>query len=114
MSKLISFFAIILIIFSIFISFYGVAYASDIDMNLVANETLDEATGDENVLADENIVTDDTLDQQSSTTEDIISPTGVSATVEEGLGLTNILNILLITVGVILILLSIAIIIRLK
>lgn len=109
MSKFISFFSIILIIFSMFISFYGVAYASNIDMNLVAHETSNEATNDENS------VTEDIADSQpSTTTEEIASPTGVSATAEEGLGFTNILNILLITVGVILILLSIAIIIRLK
>lgn len=108
MSKSISFFAIILIIFSIFISFYGVVYASNIDMNLVANET---TTSDENAIDSPST---DTEPQASTSTEEITPPSSVSATTEEGLGLTNILSILLITVGVILILLSIAIIIRLK
>lgn len=106
MSKSIKFFSIILIFFSIFISFYGVAHASDIDMNLVADQTSEES------ISDENATTEDI--QNSTDTGTVIPQTGVSATTEEGLGLSNILNILLITVGVVLILLSIAIIIRLK
>lgn len=113
MSKSIKFFAIILIIFSILISFYEVVYASAIDMNLVANETSNESTNDENAITYDN-PTDDTGLQSSTTPDEITPPSSVSATVEEGLGFANILSILLITVGVILILLSIAIIIRLK
>ena len=46
--------------------------------------------------------------------DSITSPVSVGSIEEEGLGLSNILSILLITVGVVLILLAIAIIIRLK
>lgn len=111
MSKSVKFFAIILIIFSIFISFYGVVHASNIDMNLTANET---TANNENEMIDNDNSIDNIDSQTSTSTDEITPPSSVSATVEEGLGLTNILSILLITVGVILILLSIAIIIRLK
>ncbi len=111
MSKSIKFFSVILIIFSMFISFYGVVHASNINMNLVANETA--TNEDENAIVDNNPI-DASESQTSTSADEIIPPSSVSATVEEGLGLANILSILLITVGVILILLSIAIIIRLK
>ena len=45
---------------------------------------------------------------------DTLQPTDVNTVEESGLGVTNIINILVITVGVILILLAIATIIRLK
>lgn len=108
MLKSIKFFAIILIIFSMFISFYSV-YASSIDMNLVSNEMSNQNTVDDEI-------DNDNMDSQNLTQsgDEIVPPSSVGATAEDGLGLTNILNILLITVGVILILLSIAIIIRLK
>ena len=93
MSKSIKIFSIILIIFSLFISFYGVYATTDIDMNLETND------GNDVTLTDE---------------DSYIPPSSVGATVEEGLSFSNILNILLITVGVVLILLAIAIIIRLK
>ena len=113
MSKLIKIFSIILIIFSILISFYGVVHATDINMNLtenvIENENIDET--DENAIVDDNLVDDTQVTEYMST---VIPASAVTATVEEGLGLTNILSILLITVGVILILLAIAIIIRLK
>lgn len=110
MSKSIKIFSIFLIIFSIFISFYSV-YASDINMNLVSDETTEnEAIEDSNSAVD-----DTTIDTQLPSDSDSITPPfSVGAVVEEGLGLSNILSILLITVGVILILLAIAIIIRLK
>ena len=115
MSKSIKIFSMILIIFSILISFYGVVHASDINMNLAENVTENENIDE----TDENAIVDDTSpvadDMQATTdTSTITPPYSVSATAEEGLGLTNILSILLITVGVILILLAIAIIIRLK
>lgn len=107
MQKFIKIFSIILIIFSIFISFYSV-HASDIDMNLVANED----TEDTNSITDD--ATNNTQTQLSSNSDSITPPSSVGAITEDGLGLSNILSILLITVGVILILLAIAIIIRLK
>lgn len=105
MSNSIKLFSIILIIFSIFISFYSV-YASNIDMNLVSNEITS------NEIIDANIT--DTETQSPSDLDSILSASSVGAVTEEGLGLSNILSILLITVGVVLILLAIAIIVRLK
>lgn len=113
MSKSIKFFSIILIMFSIFISFYSV-YASDINMNLVSNETnSNEIIEDDNsILVDD--TTNDVQTQLPTDTDSLTPPSSVGTVAEEGLGLSNILSILLITVGVILILLAIAIIIRLK
>lgn len=97
MSKSIKIFSIILIIFSLLISFYGVYATTDINMNLESDEIIDDA------------------ETQISTDADTYTPpTSVGAVAEEGLTFSNILSILLITVGVVLILLSIAIIIRLK
>lgn len=113
MSKFIKVFSIILIIFSLCVSFYSVYATSDINMNLESNETI------QNQLIGNN--TDDVTDNltdietQSPTTADTYTPpTSVGIIAEEGLTLSNILSILLITVGVVLILLAIAIIIRLK
>ena len=115
MSKSIKIFSIILIIFSLFISFYGV-YATDINMNLESNEpTQNEVTESDSIansLIDDAIADDENPSQTTQAT--LTPPTSVGAIVEEGLTLSNILSILLITVGVVLILLAIAIIIRLK
>ncbi len=55
------------------------------------------------------------LDDGSETIDsEVLQPSTLSNAPEDGLGTTNIINIILITVGVILILLSIAILIRLK
>ncbi len=116
MSKSIKIFSIILIIFSLFISFYGVYATTDINMNLESDEPTQNEVTDDNTIA--NSLIDDALaddETQSTTTQDTLTPpTSVGAIVEEGLTLSNILSILLITVGVVLILLAIAIIIRLK
>lgn len=107
MSKSIKIFSIILIIFSLFISFYGVYATTDINMNLESDEPIS------NEITESNDVTND--ETMSTTTQDTLTPpTSVGAITEEGLTLSNILSILLITVGVVLILLAIAIIIRLK
>lgn len=110
MLKTIKILSIILITFSLILSFYSV-YASDINMNLISNETITN----EQVSND---TTNDTIPddqpQLPSDSDSITPPSGVGAVAEEGLGFSNILSILLITVGVILILLAIAIIIRLK
>lgn len=83
---------IILILVSILFSFVSIVNATDIDMD-IENNTLAEATSQ----------------TQSSTP---LSP--LSSLPEASLGLGNIINILLITVGVILIFLAIAILIKLK
>lgn len=103
MSKFIRIFSIVLIIFSLVVNFYSI-YASSINMNL--------ATDVDNPIED---ISEDTNNMApSTTTNDEVSPSSVGSISEEGLGLSNILSILLITIGVVLILLAIAIIIRLK
>lgn len=110
MIKNIKIFSVVLIVFSIVFSFYGV-FASDINMNLVDNSivsnTLDTNIQDENTTLPDIQTPSDDLSGE-------LSASGVNAVQEEGLSLSNILSILVITVGVILILLAIAIIIRLK
>jgi len=116
MSKSIKIFSIILIIFSLFISFYGVYATTDINMNLESNEPTQNEVTEGNTIAD-SLINDALADGEtpSTTTQDILTPpTSIGAVTEEGLTLPNILSILLITVGVVLILLAIAIIIRLK
>ena len=115
MSKSIKIFSIILIIFSLFISFYGVYATTDINMNLESNEPSQNEITEGNTIADsiiDNTIADE--ETQTTTQDTLTPPTSVGAITEEGLTLSNILSILLITVGVVLILLAIAIIIRLK
>lgn len=113
MSKSIKFFPILLIAFSLILSFYSVIYASNINMNLASENSVSENVADtvDNSLVDENI-TDNLVDDVSQA--EVTTPSSVTATTEEGLGLSNVLSIILITVGVVLILLAVAIIIRLK
>lgn len=113
MSKSIKFFPILLIAFSLILSFYSVIYASNINMNLASENSVSENVVDtvNNSLVDENI-TDDLVDNASQS--EVTTPSSVTATTEEGIGLSNVLSIILITVGVVLILLAVAIIIRLK
>lgn len=113
MSKSIKFFPILLIAFSSILSFYSVIYASNINMNLASENSVSENVTNtvNNSLVDENI-TDDLVDNVSQA--EVTTPSSVTATTEEGLGLSNVLSIILITVGVVLILLAVAIIIRLK
>ena len=111
---------IVLILFSFCISHI---YATDIDFNLQNNEanTSEDPNNteipgnevDENSIIDGNAeIPEEPID--SSTTGETLNPAGISTAPESGLSVTNIINILLITVGVIIILLAIAIIIRLK
>jgi hypothetical protein len=104
------------IVISIFIVLFLVAVLSTsvkaIDLNsLFSNIT---STSD-NVVVEED---DDELLTTTTTGPETSASTQTSSTratlPEEGLGLQNILNILLIVVGTLLILLSIAILIRLK
>ena len=113
MSKSIKFFPILLIAFSLILSFYSVIYASNINMNLASENSVSENVADtvNNSLVDENI-TDDLVDNVSQA--EVTTPSSITATTEEGIGLSNVLSIILITVGVVLILLAVAIIIRLK
>lgn len=118
MSKSIKVLSVVLIIFSFIISFYGV-YATDINMNLPTTNQDANVTStpdlvnstDSNIYQDTQDIVPPSGDSNASST---VTPSSVSSISEEGLGLTSILSILLITVGVILILLAIAIMIRLK
>ena len=116
MSKSIKFFPILLISFSLILSFYSIIYASNINMNLASGNTISEniVQNENETLADENILNEPTTDLIEESPIQTSSPSSVTATTEEGLGLSNVLSIILITVGVVLILLAIAIIIRLK
>ena len=114
MLKSIKIFSIILIIFSILINFYGV-FATDIDMNLPSAQTNEVEENTEDIANTDYPISDDTTQADSVLGEsDFISPSSVGTLTEEGLSTSNILSILLITVGIVLILLAIAIIIRLK
>lgn len=118
----------IFIILFIFCMCY--VHASDIDLDIPANipEIIDNSDiSSENNIANQNLETTNnsensgsTVDTNPITGDDItassetLSPGVISTTPESGLSVTNIINILLITVGVIIILLAIAIIIRLN
>ena len=104
MTKMVKIFSVLLILFSIILSGYSVL-ASDIDMNLVDNSAV--PVGNEIPSETDTDTTQDPIGGQ-------LSASNVNAIEEEGLSTSNIISILLITVGVILILLAIAIIIRLK
>lgn len=80
------------------------SYATSPNMNLISNATTNSTT---NSLSSSNTVT-------STSTTSSTSVTNLNPVTESGLGITNILNILLIAVGVVLILLGIAIIIKIK
>lgn len=88
-------------------------FATDINMNLQSNET-----NTNEVVSNE--ITDDSnnIDNSANFVDDGIggeaAPSGVNSIAQENMSFSNILNILIITVGVILILLAIAILIRLK
>lgn len=98
--------------------------AASINMNLESGNTSTDNVADTNNTTDTNTqasneitnsVENATNSSSSQTDSDSSSPivTNVSSLPESELGLTNIINILLIAVGVILIFLAIAILIRL-
>ncbi len=119
---------ILFIIFSFCVSYI---YATDIDLNLPANNTVvnENTQNDETNTVDDNSA--DTSEQDSLPGDEVSSdsdtlptsniletqamqPSAVTTVQSSGLGVTGIINILLITVGIVIILLAIAIIIRLK
>lgn len=119
----------ILLICLLFISFIlsSKCFAIDINMNLTGNtsntnslldlnnavtnaaNTLTNSNNETNTANTENTSTNTNVNTNSNTNSSI-----VSSLPESELGLTNILNILLITIGVVLILLAIAIFIKLR
>lgn len=117
---------ILTIIFFVIFFFNTTVLATDINMNLPVEEetTTDTNITDTNVtdtdITDDSAINDESniYDNLETTPQDDIggtaAPSGVSSIAQENMSFSNILNILVITVGVILILLAIAILIRLK
>ncbi len=111
-------FSRILVIFVIAFSLgISIIYASDInltlpDVNQTQGDTQDTQTEANQV--DGNISNTDESSYINETLAESLTPSQVPSSSDSGLSITNIINILLITVGVIIILLAIAIIIRLK
>lgn len=103
----------ILVILLLFVS--TISLATDINMNLQPGNSVnanDTSLNSENTNVfsntTQNTFEDDDFNEASQST----SITSSSSVEDESLGITNILNILLIVVGVVLILLGIAILIR--
>lgn len=100
-----------------------ISFATDISMNLPSNTVLNQSNTQANVQSNmvSNAISNNTI-SDDLTESDNIPASGTSTTVksvtstssDEGLTFGAVLNILLIVVGVVLILLGIAIIIRLK
>lgn len=130
MSKI---FKTLAIIFVILMLCSTLVCATDINMNLdnpnqtETNTTEDPNSTSTNTLTDTNTTGGETgtetNDGSTAGTEDTfeqdniggtMAPSGVSSIAQENMSFSNVLNILVITVGVILILLAIAILIRLK
>lgn len=126
--KLLKIFLILTIILSFCITYVS---ASDINLNLPEADTnqINDNTQINNEVDNQNIDNSDNISQNNvdnandTYTDASITPTDSTQTLQPssiasssngGLSVTNIINILLITVGIILILLAIAIIIRLK
>ena len=134
MSKI---FKTLVILFIILFSATTLVHATDINMNLEnPNQTdtnstdLDTSTDNTNDIEDTSATdtnTNETTDTNAEGTNGSlddnfeqdniggsVAPSGVSSIAQENMSFSNILNILIITVGVVLILLAIAILIRLK
>ena len=116
------FFKIFIVLIIFMLLCVPLVYASDIDMNLPTGDN-NTQTSNNQIQNDVNSTTNEVQDNVNDQTTnvpatnsnfDTLQPTDVNSVEESGLGVTNIINILVITVGVILILLAIAIIIRLK
>ena len=120
---------ILLVIFvCVFFFFTTNCFAVNIEMNLSSNlvdsnttSTSNDIVSEENATNDNNSVSNTDLNTESNSNTADITSNRISGTAdalqslpEAELGLTNILNILLIAVGVVLILLSIAIFIKLS
>lgn len=117
-------FRIVLILFVLFYFCTSYVNATGINLNLpgtttdntvqnpTSNEQTNQVQNPDNTLTDDNTTYD--ITPPSSDGTDTLTPSGISSASESGLGVTNIINILLITVGVIIIALAIAILIRLK
>ena len=115
MSKLTKLLLIFFIMLFVCINF---SYAIDLNLTEQTNNiTNANYTSEENETNENNNTSSNVSSNSIESTDDTISSTRVSTVnnlPESNLGLSNILNILLITVGIVLILLGIAILIKLN
>ena len=122
---------ILLLIFSFCITY---VYATNIDLDLpgTSNNPTDQSSnvedqnltdntintpddGNTNASNDDNANTETLYDSPSTPSDsETLNPGAFSSAPQDGLSVSNIINILLITVGVVIILLAIAILIRLR
>ena len=102
---------VFLLLFSVCISY---VYATDIDWNLQGENSGQNTLQDENITGEVQENLTDIPDTVDTNPTESLSPSSISSASDSTLSITNIINILLITVGVVIILLAIAIIIRLK
>lgn len=110
MSKSLQVFVIFLIIFMLVMPSF--VQATQVNMNLAAENNSSE---DSDAVSEENNSTSDNLSPSTTNYSNNSSTvSSLNQLPEAGLGLTNILNIILIVIGILLILLGIAILIRLK
>ena len=117
---------ILFVLFIILFALNTVVFATDINMNLPSDDNLvtyengTDTSNIDNNVSNEISNTDtssNSITDASQIQDDVggtAAPSGVSSIAQENMSFSNILNILLIAVGVILILLAIAILIRLK
>ena len=117
-----------LIIFLIFALFNTVFAVDEIDMNLAVDTNTSTSAENTVVEEDNTTINSNNSNENTSSNENTTNNTPVNTTTnpnsttvsslsnmpESELGLTNILNIALVVIGVLLLLLSIAILIRLK
>lgn len=103
------FFKIILMIFILLCFCINSVFAANTTKNTTTTNTTSTNFNDLIPKSNTTNTTSNVTNTQTNTT--VITPDDIP---EAGLGLTNILNILLITVGVVIIFLAIAILIRLK
>jgi len=109
MSKLFKFVSILVIIFALFTPVF--VNATNVDMNLNSNgNTYASGIYNNSYSHNTNTLSPNTSNSQANSA----TVSSLSQLPEASLGLTNILNIILIVVGILLVLLSIAILIRLK
>lgn len=114
---------IFLILLVAFVSLTTFVYATDINLYLPETNSSTDNTDNSNnsevsnntdtANQENNNVVDNTLNNNNSESE-VLQPTGISSAQETSLGISSIINIIFIAVGVILILLAIAILIRLN
>lgn len=114
---------IFLILLVALVSLTTFVYATDINLDLPGTDSPTANTDNSNnsevpnntdtTNQENNNVIDNTLNNNNSESE-VLQPTGISSAQETSLGISSIINIIFIAVGVIIILLAIAILIRLN